>query len=119
MSKCTRCGNERKTIFIHRPGGHTWTTPPNFVPRTEQVCGDCLTDNEIARELNTVVEFILGVLIKRETNPTAYPSVAAALETARAFFMVRNNDPDSNRGRQAAVRALGLNNQQPHSSAKG
>lgn len=111
MSKCTRCGNERVTmpIYNYRPGGHSWLPLPDFKamppPDPVRTCGDCITDDEIVRELGPMMEFALGILIKN-TKPQ-YMSTMVALETARALFMVRNNDPDG-RGRQMAVEALGL-----------
>jgi hypothetical protein len=113
LSECTRCGNERKTmtIFIVRPGGHTFSTltQPDFEldvpPTVERSCGECLTDDEITRELSPAVEFVLGTLVKN-ASPN-FPDILVSLETARSFFMVRNNNPDGS-NRRAAVRALGL-----------
>ena len=44
MAKCTRCSNEKRVISIlmARPGSDVVC---------ERVCGDCLTDPEIARKL--------------------------------------------------------------------
>lgn len=113
MTTCTRCGNERKTVTIFkvRPGGHTWSslTPPDFEstapPAIERSCGDCLTDEEILREIRPIMEFGLGALLR--TLGPDFPDMLVSLETARAYFQVRNNNPDGH-SRRAVIRALGL-----------
>lgn len=114
---CSRCGGEKKTMpFVRvRPGSHTWFTPSNSdfnlatPPSVERVCGDCITDNELMREVSPVAEFALGVLISNATQPPLPQEAEGlkALEHARCCFMVRNNEPDG-RNRRAALRAIGL-----------
>ncbi len=111
MAICTRCNNERKTLPIYRPQGMTWLPPSDFneveTPKSEYVCGDCLTDDEIERELGLVVAFVMDVLIKRFVQDAIFHHMIPALETVRTMYMTRNNNADqSNRG--AAIRALGL-----------
>lgn len=108
MSECSRCGKPTKTVFIFRavPGGHSWAST-DFTPTPptppEDVCGACITDEELARMLHPVVEFVL------ETMPRdpRFPDHAVALETVTAMFKVRNNDPFGD-NRQAALGAVGL-----------
>lgn len=112
INDCTRCGKSAKTIFITRPQGMSWSTSltePIPLPRTENVCGDCMTDKELlfTREVGDTVIFACDTLLK----DTALPLVTASLETVRAFFMVRcdfESESDSDRYRRAAVEAVGL-----------
>jgi len=106
FGNCTRCDHERKRVAITSARGHTLPLPADFkfeLPKTEHVCGDCLTGYEIFLQLGPAVEFVLGVLIDSTTNAES----KVALEFARAHFMVRNLDPDKS-NRAAAIRALGL-----------
>lgn len=111
VGTCSRCGNEAvvKTFHLVRPGGMTWFTlyggDFTCTPQTtERVCGACMTDREILLQVGPIAEFALSAIIKLEPSSP----LVVSLETARTFFMVRNNDPDSNRGRQAALRAIGF-----------
>ena len=114
---CTRCGSNGKTmpIFNVRPGGHSFSagTQPDFEslepPKAERACGDCLTDLEIAIMLSPAVEFVLSTFLK--TASPSFPDILVAMETARAFFTVRNNEPNG-KNRNAAIRALGLGEDQ-------
>jgi len=109
--KCTRCGQPNRTLPIYKAQAHTWFLPSQSdfkaatPPSTERVCGTCITDDEIVLELSSVVDFVLGVHVKR--GAPEHPEFMKALETVRALFMVRNNNPDGiNRG--AALQAVGL-----------
>jgi hypothetical protein len=111
---CTRCGETRKTVtmFNIRPGGHS-AFRPNTVEleqMVENVCGGCITDGELVHHptVYRIAEFALGALLNNYDESSAREEllVKHALETARAFFMVRNNENDT--GRNAAVRAIGL-----------
>jgi len=107
---CTRCHQERPTIpiFHARAGGlPSLAQPLTLAPfQSEAVCADCITNDQIVRLLNPmVVEFVLGHLIKQAPDD----SMKVALECARTYFMVRNNEPaGSDRGRRVALKALGL-----------
>lgn len=106
IGHCTRCGDTNREIapiFNCRPGGHSLASvefteaPP---PKTETVCADCLTDEELARMLHSVTCFVLGA------TPRDYqiPSLNVALETVAAMFMSRSNGDT----RRAALRAAGF-----------
>lgn len=106
---CTRCSKVRPKlvpIFTVRVGSYSMLSL-SLPDAVERVCAPCLTDDEIARELNDVAEFVLGVLVKN-TSPE-YKDMLVSLETARSYFAVRNNDNRSNRG--VALRALGFGEQ--------
>lgn len=114
MSTCTRCAGEHlKTITMWnaRPGGHTRALlqPDYEPPKAERVCGNCLTDREIMLQLGPVADFAISALIKDASENPSPNEVECliALELARSFFRVRNNNPDNN-NRRAAIRALGL-----------
>jgi len=84
-TECSRCNQPKtKMVFIFRPAGHTFEQS-NFdtvmPPSSENVCGNCLTDDEIVRELSTVVEFVLGVFIKNIQKESATPSRDAILDS--------------------------------------
>jgi hypothetical protein len=116
MSTCTRCNNETtnlKDIFIATPGGHCFPSlsqpSMNAIgPMSERVCGNCITDNELLLEIGPIAEFALSVLIQngREHPSPNQNGVMAALETAKAHFIVRRNDSNST-SRNAALRAVG------------
>jgi hypothetical protein len=96
--------NVQASVFTGLPADFVPTTP-----RAESSCGDCLTDDEILREIGPIMQFGLGVLIARlDQTRTDFPDTRVALEYARSMFMVRNNDDEDQRGRRAAVKALGL-----------
>lgn len=108
---CTRCGEDRKvlTMFNTRPGGHTGYLPSEAsfnMPEPERVCGNCVTNDELVRfpEICRIAEFALTTMLE-DAGP-GFPETNKALEIARTFFMVRNNEADH--GRSWAVRAVGL-----------
>lgn len=114
--KCTRCNNKTETapVVNVRPGGHTMflLSSSDFnaaiPPQVENVCGACLTDDEILHDmrLGGAVDYALELLQKRDCSPEA----AKALSLVRAFFQIRNDAPDgSNRG--VALRTLGFGQQ--------
>lgn len=114
--KCTRCNNKTETMPVVnvRPGGHTMFLPSSsdfnaaIPPQVENVCGACLTDDEILRDmrLGGAVDYALELLQKQDCSPEA----AKALSLVRAFFQVRNNAPDGF-NRSAVLRALGFGRQ--------
>lgn len=121
MMTCTRCNNERltMTIFATRVGGHSLPSLKQpaleaIAPLVERVCGDCVTDVEILRELVPVVDFALSTLM---SSDPASPNVTA-LETVRAYFNVYNV-ADDGRTRRAALQAIGLTATKSPASAKG
>lgn len=116
MSECTRCGNERKVmpLFVAVSMSLSSLAQPDFdvtaLPQSERVCGECLTDSEIARELGPIAEFVTGVMIQNTAKEKASPQRdewIRALDMVRTAFMVRNNNPDGH-NRRAALKALGL-----------
>lgn len=111
MNTCSRCGNvaHTKLLFVMPPNGHSLPslTQPGFTPSTTvRVCANCITDDEIMRELSPVVDFALGVLLSNAAQEP-HPQVdhIRSLEMTRSFFMVRNVDTHS---RNAALRVLGF-----------
>lgn len=107
-ANCDRCGTSRETILLINacPGGHSMFSsqsemPP--LPKSENVCADCLNDNELAQMLHPIAAFVIDS-IPRDPE---YPSMAVSIETVSAMFKVRNNDPDDH-NRHAALRAVGF-----------
>lgn len=107
---CTRCGDEGATltILVVQAGSHS--LPILAPPPPRRVCGNCITDDELERELGPVAAFVLGVHIERTLREPGSPqrdNWLRTLEMARTPFIVVNNDPDdTNRG--DALRAVGL-----------
>ena len=101
-------------IIRVRAGGHTFGSVVNFteleLPKVKHVCGSCLTDDEIEQQLGPAVAFVIGILINRFAANDWGKELIPALETVRAFYIVRNNEGEG-RFRAAAIRALGLANE--------
>lgn len=110
MNKCSRCGEDAEAVVVMfnvRPGGHALFDPsgPRDIPEPEQVCEKCLSPLEVARhpEVSRLMLFVLDGLASSSTA-----SGAAAVETVKAYFQVRNNDvgAEERRGRAAAMRVM-------------
>lgn len=112
MNKCSRCNNERKTqtIVIVRPGAHSMFPLSDSDRRTEYVCGDCLTDLEIMFQLSPAIAYVLGTLLRdyqQQPESDLRNEWLKAIQMTQTQFMTLNtHDPTRNRG--AAIRALGL-----------
>ncbi len=113
VGDCTRCGTQGvkvlPVLFV-RPHGHSWMSLPEKLPeppKPERSCGNCLTDEEIERELGMVVVYVAGIIAKRaaQSRHKYERDLLPALETLRAMYTVRNNDADQS-GRKAAIRAI-------------
>ncbi len=120
MTACTRCGKEAqtKTFMWHvRPGGHSIPSlaQPSLeaiAPTVEYVCAECITDDEIARQLDPVMAFVLGTMINtlaKQPESDWRNEQLKVLEIVRCQFIVMNLNPN-NRDRNAALRAIGLQN---------
>jgi hypothetical protein len=63
LPRCTRCSEENKThvLYTARPGGYAMMLQPSPEdgPKVEQVCRNCITDDEIFIALGPAVEFVL------------------------------------------------------------
>lgn len=108
-SRCERKADAVALVFSVRGGLAlpTLASEP-ATPRAERVCAMCLTPTEIARnhDVASLVVLALNCLIANATDPRA----CVPLETAKAYFMIRNNDPDEGserRARGVAMRIMG------------
>lgn len=99
---CRRCSVNPAITTLFVVSAHTWFTPSQsdfnvaMPPRSEGVCGDCITGDELIRqrEIGDVVLYATGVLLENGQRQGNTDSTMAALETVRAYFQVRNNDSD-------------------------